>query len=107
MLELELVELRKPLRAFEIRRLTFLFELDFFAERIFQTALNQIDREIGDVDADPLSTEFLRCVNRRSASAEWIEYHIAGIRGGTDNSFEQRNGLLGWIAQHLFLLSEV
>jgi hypothetical protein len=36
MLELEFVEFSQRLRAREIHRLTFLFELDLFAEDIFQ-----------------------------------------------------------------------
>ena len=55
MLELKFIKLSEPLRAREIGWLTFFFELDFFAERIFQPALDQIDREISDVDPDPLS----------------------------------------------------
>src|SRR6266513_1906007 len=53
MLELELVELGEALRAFEIGGLAFFFEFDLFAERISQSALDQIDSEIGDVDPDP------------------------------------------------------
>src|SRR5439155_26785750 len=56
MLKLELVELSKALGAPEIGWLTFLFELNLFAERIFQAALDQVDGEIRDVDPDPLST---------------------------------------------------
>ena len=54
MLELKFVELCKPLGALEIGRSTFFFKLDFLAERIFQSALDQIDRQIGDIDPDPL-----------------------------------------------------
>jgi hypothetical protein len=39
MLELEFVEFSQRLRAREIRRLTFLFELVLFAEGIFQRRL--------------------------------------------------------------------
>ena len=54
MLELEFVEFGQPLRAREIGWLTFLFKLDIFAERIFQSALDQVDRQISDVDPHPL-----------------------------------------------------
>src|SRR5437588_6947871 len=52
MLKLELIQLGESLRALEIGWLTFLDELDFFTERIGQPALDQIDREIGDINAD-------------------------------------------------------
>ena len=55
MLKLEFVEFSQSLRAREIDWLTFLFEFDLFAEGILQSPLNQIDREIGDVDSDPFS----------------------------------------------------
>jgi hypothetical protein len=79
MLKLEFVELSESLCAFEISWLPFFFEFDLLAEGIFQATLNQIDREIGDVDADPLSPKLLRCVNRRAAAAKRIEHNIAGI----------------------------
>src|SRR5436190_10883132 len=79
MLELEFVELCESLRAREIGRLTFFFELDLLAKRILQSALDQIDREIGDVDPDPLSIQLLRRMNRRAASTKRIEHHITRI----------------------------
>ena len=48
MLELELVQHREPLRAGEIRGLAFFLKLQFFAERIAQAALDEIDGETGD-----------------------------------------------------------
>ena len=89
MLELEFVVLGELTRAAEIGRLSLFFELDFFAERVPQPALDQIDREIGDIDADPFAPEFLRRVNGSSASAKWIEHHIAGIAARADNTLEQ------------------
>ena len=79
MLELELVVFSKLLRSTEIGWLTFLFKLYFFTERVFQPALDQVYREIGDVDPDPLPAELLRRVNRRAATAKWIEHHVAWI----------------------------
>ena len=55
MLELKLVIFSQLLCALKISGLTFLFEFNLFAERVFQAALDQIDREIGNVDPDPLS----------------------------------------------------
>src|SRR5213080_1724526 len=89
MLELEFVELSESRRAFEIGRLPFLFKLDFFTEGIFQSALDQLDREIGDVDSNPLSIQLLCCVNRRPASAKRIEHNIAGIARRADDAFEK------------------
>ena len=54
MLKLEFVELSESLGAREVGRLAFFFKLDLFAERILQSALDQIDRQIGDIDPDPL-----------------------------------------------------
>ena len=90
MLELEFVELSKSLSAFEISRLSFLLKLDLFAKCVFQSALDQIDCEISDVDANLLTTEFLRRVNGGAASAKRIEHNVAGIAGCADDSFEQR-----------------
>jgi hypothetical protein len=104
MLKLKFVELRQSLRAGEIGWLTFFFKLDFFSERIFQSALDQIDREIGDVDSDPLSTKFLRRMNRRAASAKWIEHEFARISGCFYNSFEQHLRLLCWVSQSFLCL---
>ena len=88
MLELEFVELRKPLGALEIGRLTFLFKLDLFAERVLQPPLDQVDCEIGNIDPDPLASELLRSVNGCAASTEWIENNISGIAARADDAFE-------------------
>src|SRR5438045_6126955 len=80
MLKLEFIELSESLSALEVRWLTFFFELDRFAECVFQSPLDQIDREVGDVDAYPLSIEFFRRVNGRAASAERMEHRITRIR---------------------------
>ena len=94
MLELEFIVLGQLLCAGEIGRLTFLFKLDFFTERIFQSALDEIDRKIGDVDADPLAPKFLRRVNGRAASAKRIEHYISGICGGGDYPLHESQRLL-------------
>src|SRR5437867_1055235 len=89
MLELELVEFSQALRAREISGLPFLFELDLFTESIAQSTLDQVDREIRDVDPDPLPVEFLRGVNGRTATAERIEHGIARIARGADDPLEK------------------
>src|SRR5260370_32503027 len=78
-LELEFVELSQAFRTLEIGWLTFFVELDFFAKCVLQSALDQIDRKICDIDPDPLSSELLRSVNRRAASTKRIEHDIARI----------------------------
>ena len=63
---------REALR--EVRRLAFFLKLQFLAERIAQASFDEIDSQVRDVYADPLATEFLRRVNRRAATAEWVKH---------------------------------
>ena len=49
-------------------------------KRLFEAPLDQSDREMGDVDADPLALELLRRVNGRAAAAKRIEDDIAFVR---------------------------
>ena len=88
MLELEFVELRKPLGAFEICRSPFLVKFDIFAKRVFQSTLDQIDCEIGDVDPDPLPPKFLSRVDGCPTTAEGIEHDVAFVTAGFDKAFE-------------------
>ncbi|MBI3849555.1 MAG: hypothetical protein HY298_04590 [Verrucomicrobia bacterium] len=66
MLELELVQFRQPLRAGEIRGLALFLKLQFLAKGIFQTALDKVDGEISDINADRLKVvcKFLDCRTR-------------------------------------------
>src|SRR6266481_5415353 len=104
MLELELVVFGQLLCAGEVGWLTFLFKLNFFAERIAQPTLDQIDREISDINPDPLTAKFLRGVNSRAASAKQIEHDIAGIRGGGDNPLHECERLLCGVPETLLSL---
>src|SRR5450759_3110652 len=104
MLELELIEFSESLRAFEIGWLSFFLELDIFAEGLFQKTLDQIDREIGDLNHDPLSAELLRGVNRRPASAKWVENDIAGIGRSAYNAFEKSLRFLCRVTETLLSL---
>src|SRR5439155_14021505 len=99
--ELEFIKLIESLRACEIGWLTFFFELDVFAERVFQSALDQIDREIGDINTDPLSAKFLRSVNGCAASAKRIEHHIAGLARSLEHSLDNPDWLLCLISELL------
>src|SRR5436190_17562067 len=104
MLELELVVLSKLLRSAEIEWLTSLFKLNFFAECVAQTTLDQIDREISDVDPNPLPAELLRGVNGRAASAERVEDHIAGIGRALNDPLKQCLWFLRRIAESFLRL---
>ena len=66
-----LVEQR--LRAVEVLRQADGLEQRFLAEGFAETALDEIDGERRDVDADPLPAELLRGVDRRATAAEWVE----------------------------------
>jgi hypothetical protein len=94
MLELELVQFRQALCALEIRRLTLFLKLNVIAESIFKTVLDEIDGEIRHINADPLATRLLRCVNRCAAAAKRVEDGVAGIATGVEDALKQGDGLL-------------
>ena len=77
-LELVFVLLREFARALDIARHADDIE-GHFRKRLAQATTNEADREMGDVDADPLAVELRRGVQRRAAPAEGIEHDIAGI----------------------------
>jgi hypothetical protein len=54
---------------------------------------------VRDVDADPLAPQLLRRVHRGAAAAERIEHHVAGVGGRGDDALQQRDGLLGGVAE--------
>jgi len=83
---LELVVLGQLRCTGEVGWLTFLFKLNFFAERIAQTTLDQIDCKISDVDADPLTPEFLRGVDGCATTAKRIQNYITGITRYADDT---------------------
>ena len=58
-------------------------------EGIDQAAADERNGEMGDVDADPTAVQLLPGVNGRAAAAEGIEHHIAFVRGGRDDAFEE------------------
>jgi hypothetical protein len=43
---------------------------------------------VSHVDADPLPSELLRGMDRRTAAAERIEHHVAFVGRGGDDAFE-------------------
>jgi hypothetical protein len=66
---------------------------------VFQTPLDEMNGEMGDVDADLAAGEFLRGMDGRAAAAKGIENEIAFVGGCGDNAFEQGAGFLGRIAE--------
>jgi hypothetical protein len=93
-LELELVQYCEPLRAGEIRGLAFFLKLQFFAERIAEAALDEIDGEVRDIDGDPLATGLLRCVSCCAATAKGraFGWQLEEARGdGAKESTRQRS----------------
>jgi hypothetical protein len=71
------------------------------AERILEPRLDQRDRQMRDIDADPATAERLRRDRRRAATAERVEDDVALVGRGADDALEQRLRLLRWIAQAL------
>jgi hypothetical protein len=102
-LELILVLLRQLLRARQIDRLTHHLDLVLqLRECVFHTTPDQVDRQVRDVDPDPVPVELLRRMHRRPAPAERIEDDIAGLTRRFHNAFEKVERLLRRIAQTFF-----
>ena len=99
MLELELVLFRQPLCAAKVGRVAQFLKLQILAERIAQPALDQIDGEIGDINADPLPPGLLCRVYRRAATAERVEHHVAFVAARGNDAFQQSQWLLRRIAE--------
>ena len=70
LLELPLVQFRQRLGAAEIRGLALFLKLNLLAEGVFEPAFDEIDGEVGDINANPLPAELLRRVNGRAATAK-------------------------------------
>jgi hypothetical protein len=88
LLELPLVQFRQRLGAAEIRGLAAFLKLRVLAEGVFEPTLDEIDREVGDINANPLPAEFLRRVNGGAAAAKRIKHDVAFVAAGFDNAFE-------------------
>ena len=72
---------------------------DGLAESGLQPLDDEVNRDVRDVDAYPRPTELLRRVYRRPAPAERVQDHRTGIGSELDVPFQQRQGLLGWVAE--------
>ena len=57
---------------------------DLRPERISETNLDQVYREVRDVDADPPATELLCRDNRSAATAKWIEHYVPLVARSRD-----------------------
>lgn len=66
-----------------------------------QAALHDGDRDVGDVDADPLPAELLRGDHGGAAAAEGVEHHVAGVGGRLDDALEEGGWFLGGITETL------
>jgi hypothetical protein len=55
LLELPLVQFRQRLRAAEIRGLSFFLKLRVIAESVFEPAFDEVDGEVGDINANPFA----------------------------------------------------
>lgn len=64
-------------------------------EGITKAGLDQSNREMGDIDADPLPAELLGSLDGRAAAAEGIEDDVAFVAAGFDDAFKQGDGFLG------------
>ena len=73
----------------------------FIAKRIFEPSLDEIDGEIGDINANPSPPEFVRRVNGGPAAAEGIEDDVALVGARFDDAFEERLRFLCRIAEAL------
>ena len=89
MLELIGIVVRQPLRRREVARHADDVEPRRLAIALAQALLDKSDREMGDIDADPVAPEPLRRIDRRAASAERIEHRVAGIGRCRHDPFEQ------------------
>jgi len=59
------------------------------------------DRQVGDINADPLPAKFLRRSDARAAAAERIQHHVTRVGRGIDDALEQGKRFLGGITKTL------
>ena len=64
-----------------------------------ETVLHEGDGEVSNVHADPLALQLLGGGDRRAASTERVEHHVALVGGRLDDAFQESLRLLGWIAE--------
>jgi hypothetical protein len=69
------------------------------SKSILKPLFDQGNGEVGDVDPNPLAFKFLRGMNGGTATAEWIEHHVAFLAAGLNDAFEQGQRLLSGITE--------
>ena len=72
---------------------------DFGTVGVVEAGLDEADGEVGDVDADPATVEFLGDLDGGAAAAEGIKDDVAFVGGGFEDALEEQFRLLGGIAQ--------
>ena len=68
-------------------------------ECLADTLSDQGNGEVRDVDAYPFAPELLGRVDRRTATAERIDHHVARVAAGPNDAFKQGYGLLRGVAE--------
>src|SRR5690606_19770086 len=71
----------------------------FITKGIMQPALHQVDRQVGDVDADPATLETFGYRDGGAATAEGVKDKVFFVTTCTDNALQQRLGFLSRVAQ--------
>ena len=74
------------------------------AHGLLETHVDQLDGLGGDVDADPLAAQPVGGDAGGGAAAEGVEDDVALLAAGLDDSFEEGQGFLGWVADALLSL---
>ena len=94
LLELPLVQFRQRLGAAKIGGLAAFLKLNIIAESVFEAAFDEVDGKVGDINANPLPSEFLRRVNGGAATAKWIKHDVALVAADRNDAFQQ--GMTGF-----------
>ena len=75
---------------------------DSLSECVGEPHFDQVDREVGNVDADPVPVEFLGGGDGRSAATEGVENSVAFPAGCGEDAFKKSLWFLRRISQTLF-----
>ena len=68
-------------------------------EGVAQPAPDQVDGDMGNVDADPPPVEFFGGMDGGAAAAKRVEHQVAGVGGGGNDALQQGDGFLGGVAE--------
>ena len=74
----------------------------FVAEGVLQAVLDEVDGQVGDVDADPAALQAFGHGHRGAAAAEGVQDHVAFVAAGPDDALQQGFRLLGGVAEAFF-----